>query len=99
MRPARRRSVCLTQPHTRTYELSESHDLWPFILLKLRLEFEILQAPMGKQVFWFFSNQEAKLFIIVRQPLTPLPEEKPVLNHFQSQTFFIVCFFSEQVCY
>lgn len=39
----------------------------------------------------FFSNQEVKLFIIVHQPLTPLPEEKPVLNHFQVHTF--VCLF------
>lgn len=96
MRPARPRSVCLTQPHTCTYELSEFHDLWPFILPKVRLEFQILQAPMGKQVFFysffFFSNQEAKLFIIVRQPLTPLPEEKPVLNHFQCHTVFVCLF-------
>lgn len=40
----------------------------------------------------FFSNQEAKLFIIVRQPLTPLPEEKPVLNHFQCHTVFVCLF-------
>lgn len=97
MRPARPRSVCLTQPHTCTYELSEFHDLWPFILPKVRLEFQILQAPMGKQVFFysfffFFPNQEAKLFIIVRQPLTPLPEEKPVLNHFQCHTVFVCLF-------
>lgn len=94
MRPARRCSVCLTQPHICTYELSEFHDLWPFILPEGRLEFQILQAPMGKQVVFFcsfFSNQEVKLFIIVRQPLTPLPEEKPVLNHFQVHTF--VCLF------
>lgn len=43
-------------------------------------------------VFFFFSNQEAKLFIIVRQPLTPLPEEKPVLNHFQCHTVFVCLF-------
>lgn len=41
---------------------------------------------------FFFSNQEAKLFIIVRQPLTPLPEEKPVLNHFQCHTVFVCLF-------
>lgn len=44
-------------------------------------------------VFFFFSNLEAKLFIIVRQPLTPLPEEKPVLNHFQCHTVFVCLFF------
>lgn len=66
MRPARPRSVCLTQPHTCTYELSEFHDLWPFILPKVRLEFQILQAPMGKQVFFysffFFFKPGSKAF-------------------------------------
>lgn len=74
---------------------------WPLALHTAETETGIwnFTSTNGKAGVVFFSNQEAKLFIIVRQPLTPLPEEKPVLNHFQSQTFFIVCFFSEQVCY
>lgn len=70
---------------------------WPLALHTAESEAGIsnFTSTNGKAgVFLFvFSNQEAKLFIIVRQPLTPLPEEKPVLNHFQCQTFFIVSVF------
>lgn len=72
---------------------------WPLALHTAKSETGIsnFTSTNGKAgvflfVFFFFSNLEAKLFIIVRQPLTPLPEEKPVLNHFQCHTVFVCLF-------
>lgn len=68
------------------YELSESCDLWPCIPLKTSLDFE---NPRTNEKAGQSFNQGAGLFTGCLT-VTPLPEEKPVLNRSQCHVFFSV---------